>query len=157
MTVFPTRALLAAGTTLLATAAGAQTTTGMAQMLSMTGHCDRLRLGERDLTATCSAKLVKIINPNGRISVYFLLADSRAVSFSGMDDKDAAPDTDVMHLDKVFTTRLDTLDAPDAFPASGTCRFGNTMKGPMTIACEGTFTEGGTFSASFTTDGSPPT
>lgn len=156
MTVFHPRALLAAGMTLLATAAGAQTTLGNAQMVSVTGHCGRLLVGERDLTAACSTKVVNVAYPDARVSFYFLLSDGTVVSFSGMDGENPTPDTDVIHLDKVLMTRKDRPDAPDVFPARGTCGFGNPMKGPMTIACEGTFSEGGTFSASFTTDGSPP-
>ncbi len=75
MTVFHPRALLAAGMTLLATAAGAQTTLGNAQMVSVTGHCGRLLVGERDLTAACSTKVVNVAYPDARVSFYFLLSD----------------------------------------------------------------------------------
>ena len=50
-----------------------------------------------------------------------------------------------------------TPDKPDVLSATGTCRFGNPMQGPMTVSCEGRLSSGGAFSATFTTDGKPPT
>jgi hypothetical protein len=147
---------LAAGLLLLASPALAQTKVGDAQMVSVTGRCDKLVVGGKAMTETCSGKLLNVTYPDGRTGFYFVLADGRIVTFSGMDGANPTPDTDVVDLDKVIMTRKDTPDKPDVLSATGTCRFGNPMKGPMTISCEGRLSKGGAFSASFTTDGKPP-
>ncbi|WP_411035230.1 hypothetical protein [Shinella sp. BYT-45] len=156
MTVFK-RTMPLAGLLLLATGAGAQTQVGNAQMAGVTGSCGKLVVGDRQLTDACSAKLLNVTYPDGRVGFYFVLTDGRIVTFSGMDGDNPTPDTDVVDLDKVIMSRTDTPDQPDVFQASGTCGFGNPMKGPMTISCEGTLAGGGAFSAAFTTDGKPPT
>lgn len=148
---------LAAGLLLLAAPADAQTTVGDAQMVSVGGRCGKLVVGKRTLTDTCTGKLLNVTYPDGRTGFYFVLADGRIVTFSGMDGDNPTPDTDVVDLDKVIMTRKDTPDKPDVLSATGTCRFGNPMQGPMTVSCEGRLSRGGAFSATFTTDGKPPT
>lgn len=156
MAVFRRTASFAAGSLLLATAAAAQTQVGNARMLSVTGSCGKLVVGDRQYSGECSAKLLNVTYPDGRVGFYFVLTDGRMVAFSGMDGDNPTSDSDVVHLDKIIISRRDTPDKPDVLQAEGTCGFGNPMKGPMTIACEGTLSDGGAFSAAFTTDGTPP-
>jgi hypothetical protein len=40
---------------------------------------------------------------------------------------------------------------------TGTCKYGNPYKGEATLTCNGKLADGQMFSASFTTDGNPPT
>lgn len=155
MTAF--RRITPFGLCLLATAAAAQTQVGNAQMLGVSGTCSELIVGELDLSKACSQKLLNVTYPDGRVGFYFVLDDSRIITFTGMDGDNPTPDTDVINLDKVIVSRKDTPDQPDVFPATGTCGFGNPMKGSATIACEGTLSDGKRFSATFTTDGKPPT
>ena len=157
MTAFTRTVLCAAGLLALPIVAAAQLKVGNAQMASVTGICGKLVVGDRELTGACSAKLLNVTYPDGRVGFYFVLDDGRIVTFSGMDGDNPTPDTDVIHLDKVIMSRTDTPDQPDVFAATGTCGFGNPVKGPMTVACDGTLSLGGTFSAAFTTDGKPPT
>ena len=106
MPLFPAYSSLAAGLTLLATTAGAQTAVGDAQMVSVTGNCGKLLVEQQDLTASCSGKLLNVVYPDGRVAFYFVLEDGRIVSFSGMDGENPTPDTDVVHLDNVFMKSL---------------------------------------------------
>ena len=144
---------------LLLSGAGAfaQTKIGDATMLSVTGTCGRLAVAERDLSRDCTTKLLNVTYPDGRVGFYFVLADGGMVAFSGMDGDNPTPDSDVVNLDKVIMSRKDTPDQPDVLRVTGTCTFGNPVKGPMTIACDGTLVDGAGFSAAFTTDGKPPT
>ncbi len=157
MAAFNKTLFFAAGGLFLAAGAVAQTQVGDAQMVSVTGKCDTLVVGDRQLSRDCSAKLLNVVYPDGRIGFYFVLTDGRIVTFSGMDGENPTPDSDVIDLDKVIMSRKDTPDKPDVFQAKGTCGFGNPMKGPMTVSCTGTLSGGGAFSAAFTTDGKPPT
>ncbi|WLR93832.1 hypothetical protein [Shinella zoogloeoides] len=157
MTAFTRTLFCATGLFAMPIAAAAQTQVGNAQMVSVTGTCGKLVVGDRELTGACSAKLLNVAYPDGRVGFYFVLNDGRIVTFSGMDGDNPTPDTDVIHLDKVIMSRTDTPDRPDVFVATGTCGFGNPTKGPMTVACDGTLSQGGVFSAAFTTDGKPPT
>lgn len=155
MTVF--RKFTPLGLCLLATASAAQTQVGDAQMLGVSGTCAELLVGDLEFSKACSQKLLNVTYPDGRVGFYFVLDDSRIITFTGMDGDNPTPDTDSVDLDKVIVSRKDTPDQPDVFPAKGTCSFGNPMKGPATIACEGTLSDGKRFSAAFTTDGKPPT
>lgn len=148
---------LATGLGLLAADAAAQTKVGDAQMLSVKGHCDSLVVGDRSFTGDCGTQLLNVTYPDGRVGFYFVLADGRIITFSGMDGDNPTPDTDIVALDKVIMSRKDTPDQPDVFKVKGTCGFGNPMKGPMTVSCKGTLADGKAFSAAFTTDGQPPT
>lgn len=156
MTGFTGTTAFTAGLLLLAADGLAQTQVGDARMVTVGGRCDRLVVAKRKLTGECSAKLLNVTYPDGRTGFYFVLTDGRIVAFSGMDGENPTPDSDVVHLDKVLMTRKDRPDRPDALPARGACTFGNPMKGPTTISCEGTLSDGGGFSAAFTTDGRPP-
>ncbi len=156
MAAFKRTLSFAAGGLLLASGAVAQTQVGEARMVSVTGKCDALVVGDRQLSGDCSAKLLNVVYPDGRTGFYFVLTDGRIVAFSGMDGENPTPDSDVVDLDKVIISRKDTPDTPDVFQVKGACGFGNPMKGPMTVSCEGTLSDGGRFSAAFTTDGKPP-
>lgn len=134
----------------------AQTKIGDADMSALEGRCNRLAIGSLDLTDDCAGKLLSVAYPDGRVGFYFVLADGRIVTFTGMDGDNPAPDTDVVNLDRLIMTRKDTPDQPDISDASGTCAFGNPFKGAMTVSCEGSLPEGIGFAGSFTTDGQPP-
>ena len=156
MTTFNKIMVFAAGLLLPASGGMAQTQVGDAQMVTVGGHCDRLVVGERTLTADCSQKLLNVTYPDRRSGFYFVLTDGQIVTFSGMDGANPTPDSDIIHLDKVVMTRKDRPGQPEVLSVKGDCTFGNPMKGPATITCEGTLADGAPFSAAFTTDGRPP-
>lgn len=142
---------------LAAQSAQAQTKVGEATMMALEGVCETLVVGARALGAECSAKILNVSYPDGRVSFYFVLTDGRIVAFSGMDGENPTPDSDVVDLDQLIVSRADTPDKPDVTTVRGTCGYGNPYKGAMTVRCEGSLDDGHAFSAVFTTDGNPPT
>ena len=138
------------------TSAMAQSKIGNATTMILNGTCDKLTIGRQRLGDKCGSKLLNMSYPNGRVGFYFILDDGRAITFSGMDGANPTPDTDVVDLDKVIVGIKGKPDKPKVFAASGTCKYGNPYAGESTVICNGTMVDGQTFSASFTSDGTPP-
>ncbi len=138
------------------TSAVAQTKIGNATAMTLSGTCDKLVIGRQKLGDSCDGKLLSMSYPDGRVGFYFITDDGRAITFSGMDGANPTPDTDVVDLDKVIIGVKGKPNNPKVFNASGTCKYSNPYLGEAMVTCNGKTSDGQTFSASFTTDGSPP-
>jgi hypothetical protein len=137
--------------------AGAQTKIGNATAMALNGTCDKLVIGKQKLGDSCDGKLLNMAYPDGRVGFYFVLDDGRVVTFSGMDGANPTPDTDIVELDKVIIGVKGKPNNPKVVNATGTCKYGNPYQGETTVTCNGKLADGQMFSASFTTDGNPPT
>jgi hypothetical protein len=138
------------------TPAKAQTKIGNATTMVLNGSCDKLTIGRQKLGDGCGGKLMNSSYPDGRVGFYFILDDGRTITFSGMDGANPTPDTDVVDLDKVIIGIKGKPSKPKVVAASGTCKYGNPYAGQSTVTCNGKMVDGQTFSANFTSDGSPP-
>jgi hypothetical protein len=134
----------------------AQTKIGNATAMVLTGTCEKLTIGREKLGDSCSGKLMNSSYADGRVGFYFVLDDGRAITFSGMNGVNPTPDTDVVNLDKVIIGVKGKPNKPRVVAASGTCKYGNPYAGESNVTCNGKMADGKTFSASFTSDGSPP-
>ncbi|EJT04967.1 hypothetical protein [Rhizobium sp. CCGE 510] len=127
------------------------------QFFVLNGTCDKLVVGNLDWTASCDGKLMSTSYSNRRVGFHFITKDAKGASFSGMDGANPSKDADVTNIDEVI---LDTVGAgknPKPFEATGKCLYSNPYTGdPTTVSCSGKMKDGRTFSAIFTTDGSPP-
>lgn len=123
-------------------------------MAALSGTCDRLVIGGQDISGQCSGKLLNTIYRTGRVGFYFVTSDGAALTFTGLGTRqvDPDPDTAVHPVDGVIFGFKGQYDRTKAV---GTCRFTSPHKRPGTVICNAE-TQGGTFEATFTTDGNPP-
>lgn len=134
----------------------ATTFNGM-QMTMLKGSCDKLVIGHDKFTSHCTGDMVSTAYPDRRVGFLFMTQENQAFTFSGMDGENPTKDSDVTLIDKVIINLEGKEDTAKSFKASGKCIYGNAFSGePMTIVCSGKTRDARSFSAIFTTDGSPP-
>lgn len=141
-------AAAAASLALLAPAMAASPT----HMYSIEGRCDRLALGDADLTRTCGEQLMQMVYDDGRVGLY-AFADGQIFAFSGTDDEMVHGEIR-QELDKVILGKSQTDIREIA--VDGTCLYENPFAGVARFECDAIARDGTTFSLVFITDGSAP-
>jgi hypothetical protein len=125
-------------------------------VLILSGECTSLELAGRAAPG-CVGTLTNSTYSTGRSSFMFLAGDVALVSFSGMSGDDLRQgDSIVQPLDLVTFRVLGAGINAMPTKAIGTCRHTNPFAGVATINCTAE-TKAGRFSATFRTDGEPPT
>lgn len=125
-------------------------------MVVMTGKCQKLSVGDNDMSPYCNPKLLNTSYSNGRVGFYFTIGNGSVLTVSGMDLPNPTPDTDQIKVDRVIFNIGQTGKAPAVSSASGKCSFGNPYKGKTTVRCSGKLSTGEKFEAAFQTDGKRP-
>ena len=147
--------LLAAAVPLLSPAA--ETERQLLGLLTITGKCLRVVVGAEDFSQGCGGSLGTSAFSDGRTGFYFTLRSNHILTFSGLGVARTGKDGDGFAIDRViFNSGVETTK-PKVLAATGRCTFGDPYKGAMTVRCDGNLAQGTPFSASFHSDGSPPT
>lgn len=149
----PCAVSIGASCLLFASAALAQNTPKSATFLK--GECGQLTIPTGDLTSACKKALVNMIYADGRSSFMFSDGDQAMISFSGFASQaGGGPATET--IDHVSIATPDSGGTHVASQdAQGSCTFADFFAGQATIRCSAS-TPKGSFTASFTTDGSKP-
>lgn len=151
------RSILSLGvfSVLLGTAAAAPRGGDLPTLATVSGTCERLLIGDRDVTAACKGVLLNTSYATGRVGFYFVTSDGAALTFTGLGSSQIKPDPDtaVQPVDGVIFGFKGQFDRSKAV---GTCRFTNPYARPGTVSCRAD-TQNGAFAAEFVTDGKPPT
>jgi hypothetical protein len=150
LTVYSIGMLLAPIYAISAAPSAAQT------MMTLTGKCQKLVIGQHDFSKFCQGKLINSAHKNGRVGFYFLFGGTSTVTFSGTDRPNPTPDTDEIRIDLALLNIGTDSQGTSRQSAKGKCSYGNPYKGKMTVKCAGTLKDGMKFSAVFRTDGRPP-
>ncbi|TXN22633.1 hypothetical protein [Methylobacterium sp. WL9] len=139
---------------LAGSAAAAQKGAEVPTLATVSGTCERLVIGGRDVTGQCKGTLLNTSYATGRVGFYFVTGDGAALTFTGMGSSQIKPDPDtaVQPVDGVIFGFKGQFDRTRAV---GTCRFTNPYARPGSVSCKAD-TQGGTFAAEFITDGNPP-
>lgn len=121
--------------------------------IRMQGRCERLVIGDADLSASCGDVLVNTVS-GSRTSFDFLAKDGQTLSFSGGGaQQERTEDNDPLQpINLVVPGRRgkDSIVRNPA-PAAGACRFTTPEPGKTMIDCEVT-SQGKTFAGAFVTD-----
>lgn len=126
-------------------------------MLTLTGKCQQLIAGNRDMTKGCVGKVININYDDGRSSFYFVIGDLAVLTFGGMGSQQVKLNADevVQPIDTIIFGLNGAGAKPNDVHAVGSCKYTNPYKGKSFVRCEST-TSQGKFSADFETDGKPP-
>jgi hypothetical protein len=126
-------------------------------LLTLTGKCQQLIAGNRDMTKGCIGKAINVNYDDGRSGFYFVIADLAVLTFSGMGNQQVKLNADevVQPIDTIIFGLSGAGTKPNSVHAVGSCQYSNPYKGKSFIRCQST-TSQGKFSADFETDGKPP-
>lgn len=114
---------------------------GLAQnVIGGQGRCKSLKVSGKDITKLCAGRILNLSYPDGRVGFYFVLKNGSIFTFSGLDQPNPTPDTDVVAIDKVIYGPSSAQ--PTVFAAFGRCSFGNYAKGHKTVTCRATAQDG---------------
>lgn len=141
-------ATIATFTALISPALGASPV----NMFSIDGTCEKLTLGDADLSPTCGESVMQIVYDDGRVGLY-AFAGGQIFAFSGMDDEMVSGEIR-QELDKVILGKSET-DVREV-RVDGTCIYENPFTGIARFECDAMAQDGTTFSLVFITDGSKP-
>lgn len=121
--------------------------------IKMTGQCERLVIGEKDITPTCKGQLVNTV-ARGRTTFDFAAEDGQTLSFSGSGAQhEATEETEQLQPISLVVSGLKNNEGivRSPAPAVGACRFSSPEPGKTQIACEAT-SQGKTYAATFVTE-----
>ncbi len=121
--------------------------------IKMTGQCERLVIGEKDISPTCKGQLVNTV-ARGRTTFDFAAEDGQTLSFSGSGAQhEATEETEQLQPVSLVVSGLKNAEGivRSPTPAVGACRFSSPEPGKTQIACEAT-SQGKTFAGTFLTD-----
>lgn len=121
---------------------------------TLTGTCQKLAIGEKDMTDRCRGAIVRSTYPNAKSSFMFVVANTAVISFFG-DDAGAAGDSATLAVRKVGVVLVGGKDKPALASATGACTYTNSNAGPSRVDCTAR-AAGRDFVASFVSDGTPP-
>ncbi|MGV8938860.1 MAG: hypothetical protein ACOH2J_17210 [Allorhizobium sp.] len=126
-------------------------------LLTLTGKCLQVVVGAEDFSKGCSGSLGTSAFSDGRTGFYFSLRSNHILTFSGLGVAGTGKDDDGFAIDRVIFNNGVETNKPKVLAATGRCTFGDPYKGEMTVRCNGNLAQGTPFSASFHSDGKPPT
>lgn len=121
--------------------------------IKMTGQCERLVIGDKDITQNCKEQLVNTVT-RGRTTFDFAAWDGQTLSFSGSGAQhEATEETEQLQPVSLIVSGLKNNEGivRSPAPAVGACRFSSPAPGKTQIACEAT-SQGKTFAGTFITD-----
>lgn len=121
--------------------------------VKMSGQCERLVIGEKDISPTCKGQLVNTVT-RGRTTFDFAAEDGQTLSFSGAGAQhEATEETEQLQPISLVVSGLKNAEGivRSPAPAVGACRFSSPQPGKTQIACEAT-SQGKTFAGTFVTD-----
>ncbi|WP_342153007.1 hypothetical protein [Methylorubrum sp. SB2] len=121
--------------------------------IKMTGQCERLVIGDKDITQNCKEQLVNTVT-RGRTTFDFAAWDGQTLSFSGSGAQhEATEETEQLQPVSLVVSGLKNAEGivRSPAPAVGACRFSSPQPGKTQIACEAT-SQGKTFAGTFVTD-----
>lgn len=129
---------------------------------ALKGTCEKLIVGGRDSSATCTDELVNTVQGR-RTSFDFSASDGTVVSFSGTGAPQGPQEEFGVEASQPVSVLILTSKSPqgdvirDTLSTVGTCRFPPSGPGTSTVACTAD-TQRGRFEATFTTkaDASKP-
>jgi len=121
-------------------------------MFTMEGACEKLMLGDDDLSPSCGESVMQIVYDDGRVGLYAFSA-GQILAFSGVDDEVVSGEIH-QDLDKVIMGKSQT-DVRET-RVEGTCLYENPFVGIARFECNAIAENGATYSLVFITDGSPP-
>lgn len=128
--------------------------TGMA---SLTGTCERIIMGGKDMSAHCDGKILQTTYDTGRTGfTVFVGQDGVAITMSGIEGAKPDENTQLQSLDRVILNLNIEGVAPTEETVDGGCGYSNPYLGPMTISCQAVDTKGGAYLLQFRTDGAEP-
>jgi hypothetical protein len=121
--------------------------------LRLEGSCEKLVIGQQDLSRSCSNVLMNAVSRN-RTSFDFTTSDGQTLSFSGNGaQQEATEETDP--LQPINAVVIGKDGTPTL--AIGACRFSTPEPGRTAIACEANAADGRTFAGTFVTAAKAPT
>ena len=121
--------------------------------IKMTGQCERLVIGDKDVTQNCKEQLVNTVS-RGRTTFDFAAEDGQTLSFSGSGAQhEATEETEQLQPISLVVSGLKNNEGivRSPAPAVGACRFSSPQPGKTQIACEAS-SQGKTFAGTFITD-----
>ena len=121
--------------------------------IKMTGQCERLVIGDKDVTQSCKEQLVNTVS-RGRTTFDFAAEDGQTLSFSGSGAQhEATEETEQLQPISLVVSGLKNNEGivRSPAPAVGACRFSSPQPGKTQIACEAS-SQGKTFAGTFITD-----
>ncbi len=121
--------------------------------IKMTGQCERLVIGDKDITQNCKEQLVNTV-ARGRTTFDFAAWDGQTLSFSGSGAQhEATEETEQLQPISLIVSGLKNNEGivRSPAPAVGACRFSSPAPGRTQIACEAT-SQGKTFAGTFITE-----
>lgn len=121
-------------------------------MFTIEGQCEKLALGQSDLTPTCGESLMQIVYDDGRVGLY-AFAGGQIFAFSGTDEEMVNGEIR-QDLDKVILGKSQT-DVRDV-RVQGTCLYENPFAGVARFECDAIAKDNTTFSLIFITNGAEP-
>ena len=115
--------------------------------LKLEGACEKLVIGNQDVSGTCSNVLMNAVSRN-RTSFDFSTSDGQTLSFSGNGaQQEATEETDPLQPINAVVVGKD--GAPVL--AIGACRFSTPEPGRTAITCEANAADGRPFAGTFVT------
>lgn len=122
-------------------------------MFSLSGKCQRLTLGDADLSGACTDSLLQITYDTGRVGLYAFTSGQQIYTFSGTSDEMVGSEIH-QQLDQVILGRGD--GEIGSREVSGTCIYENPFAGPALVTCTARDSDGMGYSLTFLTDGTAP-